>query len=242
MDKRAVYSKKEVVKNYDTWRFGGRSGEYVDVREKEIVERFLDETQGIILDLACGTARFTELLTKEGKSVVAADYSLEMLNRARKKVDTDFLRCDVFSTPFKDSVFDGVVMGRFFQHYADAEPILLELKRIIKENGVIVFDTLKWSPRMIYTLFSKKDVRGVHRHSYKEIETILHKLNLEIADSKSIFIFAPGVYRFLPFSLVKLLDKIEKALPSNMMVRTFWKVRKWGAPLKVDSKLRNKKK
>lgn len=226
MDKRTVYSQKDVVKNYDNRRFGGRSGEYVNTREKAIVEDFLYETQGIILDLACGTGRFSELLIQNGKNVVAADYSLEMLNYAKIKVDGYIVRCDVFFTSFKDSSFDGIILGRFLQHYADIESILIELKRITKKNGVIVFDALEWSPRMIFTLFSKKDVRGGYGHSYNEIEAILRKMNLELEDSKSIFIFAPAVYRYLPFSLVRLLDKIERVLPTRLLVRSFWKIRK----------------
>ena len=225
--KKRSYSDIAIVQEYEARRFGGKSGKYVDSREKMAVKNLLRGVKGRVLDVACGTGRFTELLIQRGIDVISIDYSEEMLKLATKKMPGKFVRCDALALPFERGTFNGAVIGRLFQHYQDISPFLSEIKRVTNANGVIVFDTLRWSPRMLFFLFSKETTQGVFGHSNGEIRKALESLDLTLESHESLFLFAPGLYRVLPFWLVKLLDKLEGLIPDKLLVRTFWKTCNW---------------
>lgn len=227
MDKRNKFSEQKLVDSYDDKRFGGLSGRYVDVREKGIMVDYLREADGRILDIACGTARYAKLISSLGKGVVAADYSLEMLKRAKMASGSiDFVRCDALMLPFREGVFGGVLAGRLLQHYRHIAPILREMGRVTKKDMYVVFDILRWSPRQLFALCREDDVRAVYPHKEKEIKNISKELKLEIEKRESIFLFAPAVYRYLPFYFVRFLDFIEKKTAPSCRVRDFYKLRR----------------
>ena len=153
------FKNEELVRNYEYRRFGKIGGYYVNCREKDIVLAQLKEIKGRILDLACGTGRYIEEIIKNDKTVFGVDSSIEMLRNAIKKplIKGRLVQGDAFCLPFLDETFEGVIIGRVFQHFKDLKPILFEAKRVCKKKGIIIFDTLKWSPRLVHFWISKRD-------------------------------------------------------------------------------------
>ena len=222
MNKKEIYSKNSIVESYNSWRFGGKSGKYVNKKEIDTVAKLIHgEDLNNILDIACGTGRVTKELIKFSGNVTGLDYSKGMLKIAKKNINF-LVRGDVFELPFKSNSFSGVIITRFFQHYANLETILKEIKRIVKQDGFIIFDVLKWSPRNVIMTEAGK----VYRHNKKEIITVAKKLGLKVNVMKAQFLFSPGIYRFIPFRIITLLDKIEHKTPETLLVRTFWKLKK----------------
>jgi len=73
---------------------------------------------GRVLDIPCGTGRFSWHLAAAGFQTVACDISREMLDLARKAgakgaAAPEFIEGDIFQLPFKDGTFDAVVCTRF---------------------------------------------------------------------------------------------------------------------------------
>ena len=63
-----------------------------------------------VLDLACGTAYWTQIVSETAHSIVGADFAKEMLEIAERKqfeCPVSFCRSDAFSLPFRSGSFNG---------------------------------------------------------------------------------------------------------------------------------------
>lgn len=101
---------------------------------------------GRVLDIACGTGRYTEALLQEGFQVCGVDISTEMLEFAKERLgdnpDLLFLKCaDAESLPFDDDSFDGVTCIRLLHRIPPAQrtQILREIKRVGNGWAIIFF-------------------------------------------------------------------------------------------------------
>jgi ubiquinone/menaquinone biosynthesis C-methylase UbiE len=228
MDKRQIYSQKQVVKKYDHWRFGGKSGDFVNFKELSITKELLERNNGRILDIPCGTGRLAKFLLQRNPqlNITGADYSYEMLNLARNAEYKNLVQVDAFQLLFREGFFDCIISLRFIFHYKDISPFFREAARTLKKGGVLIFDTYKWSPYQILGIFFKRYRGRIFIHSKKNIEKILDQFNLKVITIKHCFLFSPLIYRFLPFPVVAILNKIEKVFPKNLLVKSIYKVKK----------------
>lgn len=90
-----------------------------------------------MLDVACGTGRYTRLLLEHGYQAGGADISPEMLEfaRARTKGSANllFLQAgDAEDLPFEDGQFEGVTCMRLFHRVPPVQraQMLLEVQRV----------------------------------------------------------------------------------------------------------------
>ena len=85
-----AYQNADVANSYDTARFSTISGRLGDRKEKKAFTTLLDHITPNLksaLDVPCGTGRMTEILLRKGYHVTAADISLEMMAKARQKLE-----------------------------------------------------------------------------------------------------------------------------------------------------------
>ena len=82
--KRKFYRDSEVAAHYDQERFAGPFKRRRNRRKWRTIRDALEalETVHLVLDLPCGTGRFTGSLAAQGLEVVGSDISLEMMRRA----------------------------------------------------------------------------------------------------------------------------------------------------------------
>lgn len=93
-----------------------------------------------VLELASGTGRLTRHLIPVAGSLVASDYSHEMLEIARKKLpDSDFHLVDAKEIPFPDHVFDTVVCQFGVMFFPDKVTAFREVKRVLRKGGNFLF-------------------------------------------------------------------------------------------------------
>lgn len=205
------------------FRYAGRSGAYVNSRELGVVKSLLPPG-GRILDVPCGVGRLTSLLDKRNYYAVGMDYSEAMLNAARPLYN-EVKRGDAADLPFEDKSFDAVVALRFFIHYDDIRPFLKEFKRVLKNEGVIIFDRYRWTPLMI-NVFVNILGGKTFIHTRKKLHMLLDEVGLECVRQESCFLFSPFVYARLPYWIVRILHAVEKILPEGIRVDNYWKVRR----------------
>jgi len=90
----------------------------------------------------------TKVLAKRAKKVVLVDYSLSMLDRARKELKAfdskklDFRVGELEKLPLRDSEVDGAFSNLVFHHVDNLAKALSELFRILKPNGTLVISDL----------------------------------------------------------------------------------------------------
>ena len=195
------YQEDDIAEAYDDKRFSG-GGRYIDRREKEAVLDALAPVDGKrILEVACGTGRFTVMLAERGADIVGMDISEAMLEQGRAKARAagveetlSFLQGDAGRLPFPDNHFDAVFAMRFFHLAPDPEGFIEEMRRVTKDQ--IFFDTFKrYSARSIYNWALPM---GSRLYSTREAKELVVGADLELADAAHDFIVPYGFYRAVP--------------------------------------------
>jgi len=126
-----------------------------------------------ILDLPCGTGRFTGPLAESGYDVVGSDISLEMMQVAQGKTTEErgvrgYLQADAEALPFATDGIDCVMCIRFLFHVDAAARvrILREMGRVSR-RGLIVDIRHRYSTR--YVLWSLKRRLGLTRRKLPRV-------------------------------------------------------------------------
>jgi ubiquinone/menaquinone biosynthesis C-methylase UbiE len=100
---------------------------------------------GTILDLGCGTGRFSEgLASRFGARVVGVDPSEEMLAQAARKRRgnrTHYERGTAEAIPLVDRCIDMIFMSMSLHHFHDLERAAHECRRVLRSDGTVVVRT-----------------------------------------------------------------------------------------------------
>lgn len=115
-----------------------RRGE-IDEESKRLQELAMGRD---VLDLACGTGYWTQILSQTARSVTAVDISIEMLQQARKKIyhaPIEFLQGDLNKPLFQAACFDLVTLGFWFSHQPKQEygRFFKNISQPLKDGGPI---------------------------------------------------------------------------------------------------------
>jgi ubiquinone/menaquinone biosynthesis C-methylase UbiE len=90
------------------------------------------------LDLACGTGRYTSLLTESrAASVTALDFSGAMLRRVSG--GSHRVQGSMMSLPFVDGAFGVVVSGLAVGHAPDLKRCMAEISRVLEPRGALLY-------------------------------------------------------------------------------------------------------
>ncbi|WP_136688233.1 class I SAM-dependent methyltransferase [Halorhabdus amylolytica] len=209
------YQADEIAEAYEDKRFSG-GGRLIDRREKEAVLQALGPVEDKrVLEIACGTGRFTVMLAERGADIVGLDISTPMLQQGHKKaraagVDDhlQFLRGDAGRLPFPDDHFDAVLAMRFF-HLADTpESYLAEMHRVAKD--VVFFDTFnRFSARSIYNWALPM---GSRLYSRWEVDRLVSAADLTLVEVAQDFVVPYGFYRAIPDGLAAAFRSVDRAI------------------------------
>jgi len=90
------------------------------------------------LDLACGTGRYTRLLTESrAASVTALDFSAAMLQRVSGGCQR--VQGSMMSLPFANRAFEVVVSGLAVGHAPDLKCCMAEISRVLEHRGMLLY-------------------------------------------------------------------------------------------------------
>jgi demethylmenaquinone methyltransferase / 2-methoxy-6-polyprenyl-1,4-benzoquinol methylase len=127
-----------VAKNYDKANdllsFGSAR-----IWRKKVAKLVNSQPGQKILDLAAGTGSSSIVFLREGVKVVAADFSLGMLEEGRKRhPELEFVFADASALPFADQEFDTVTISFGIRNVEKTEVALAEMLRVLKPGGKLV--------------------------------------------------------------------------------------------------------
>jgi ubiquinone/menaquinone biosynthesis C-methylase UbiE len=209
------YQADDVAAEYEAKRFSG-GGRHIDRREREAVVDALGPVDGReVLEIACGTGRFSVTLADRGADVVGLDISAAMLRQGREKVrDADtsveptFMRGDAARLPFPDDHFDAVFAMRFF-HLADTPVTFLrEMARVARDQ--VFFDT--FNARSTRSLYNRLLPMGSRLYTRGQVARLLSQTDLDLAGTDHDFVLPYGLYRKLPAAVADPLRTADRAL------------------------------
>jgi demethylmenaquinone methyltransferase/2-methoxy-6-polyprenyl-1,4-benzoquinol methylase len=117
---------------------------YDRVLGKPDVERFRRllrlPAQGWILDAGGGTGRVSAHLRTWAGGVVVSDLSRGMLRQALGKKVVSPVRAHAERLPFRDSVFDRVLVVDALHHFCDQGQSIADLLRVLKPGGRLLIE------------------------------------------------------------------------------------------------------
>ncbi|AWB28692.1 class I SAM-dependent methyltransferase [Halococcoides cellulosivorans] len=209
------YQTDEVAEAYDAKRFSN-GGRLIDRTEKGAVLDALSPVEGRrILEIACGTGRFSVALAERGADVVGLDISGPMLRQGHDKAvsagvrdDADFLRGDAGRLPFPDDHFDAVLAMRFFHLVDDPAGFLAEIERVSRHQ--VVFDT--FDRPSLRTLYTWALPMGSRLYGRSEVRELLADADLDLAGVDHEFLFPYGFYRQIPARLADWTWTVDESL------------------------------
>ena len=118
-----------------------------------------------ILDVATGTGELAIALWKNFRvKITAVDLSQEMLNLADKKIkelgaDITIQKANAENLPFESNKFDAVSVGFGVRNFENLEKGLIELRRVVKENGnvyILEFSKMEGVLSPLYNFYFRR--------------------------------------------------------------------------------------
>lgn len=103
--------------------------------------------QGLVLDVGCGTGLLLDYVSNEVDAIVGLDISRKILlqtkKRARKSPNVHLVLADADNIPLKEDISNHAFALTLIQNTPNPLITLNEIKRVAKENAVIVISGLK---------------------------------------------------------------------------------------------------
>jgi SAM-dependent methyltransferase len=106
--------------------------------EQQAMLLYWPKVEGMcVLDLACGTGRYSRLLAEAGATdVIALDFCVPMLTQ----VSNGCRVCaSMMQLPFADDTFDVVISGLALGHATDVYPWMAEIARVLRNGGTLLY-------------------------------------------------------------------------------------------------------
>jgi ubiquinone/menaquinone biosynthesis C-methylase UbiE len=193
------------LKNYRNGQVDPVTRTYWDMHYQLNLKKAIDNTKegDLILDVGCGTGAIIVDLAKANRTCFGVDplYEISLLrarsNAAKSNVDVELVQSFSESLPFRARVFDMVLLLSTLQHVADQDKTLQEIKRVLKENGVLLI-SVPMSNNLFTILRRKK--KPEHFTKIFDIENLLKlikKNGFEIKDVSGCGLFPPLSHKLM---------------------------------------------
>ena len=105
------------------------------------LRRFVSRPAPLVVDLACGTGRFTGGLARELEArVVGVDAAATMLAKAVGNVAdarVAFVRADAAAIPLAAGAADVVFVSMAWHHFDDPAAVAAEIRRVLRSGGIL---------------------------------------------------------------------------------------------------------
>jgi len=207
--KKQFYQSSEVAADYDEHRFRTPKRMRRNARKWSAIQKALAMAEGTktVVDLPCGTGRFTGHLAGSGYQVVGSDISIEMMHQAAKLLSqaniAGYVRADAEALPFRSKSADCLMSIRFLFHVdPDTRRRMLREFGRVSRRWIIADYRHKYSFR--YGVWKLSRMLGLTRRPFERVSVKSMKSEFEDAGLRVVKIFA--VRRWLSDKWVVLAE------------------------------------
>ncbi len=154
-----------------------------------------------LLDVGCGTGYFLKILKKDWE-VFGVDISQKAITMSRSRGLENIIQGSIEKLPYANDSFDVILVLDVIEHVKNDVLALSEVYRVLKPNGIAVFNT----PAFKF-LWSYHDISADHvrRYTQSELTGKLQKVKFKILKVSYI--------NFLLFPLALIQRLIAKFFP-----------------------------
>jgi SAM-dependent methyltransferase len=149
---------QKIVATYESWY----EGKYkrADQLEKNLLEEMLRKLDGVesILEVGCGTTRFTRYFASKGYRMFGVDISPYMLGVSKTLWDGDLAQVQSNYIPFQDRSFDVVMFVTCFEYMRPPVVVMREAGRVSRKAilfGLMNRNSLPTLRRRIQVAFGR---------------------------------------------------------------------------------------
>ena len=209
--KKQFYQSADVAADYDEHRFRTPKRLRRNARKWSAIQKALALTEGIktVVDLPCGTGRFTGHLARAGYEVIGSDISIEMMQQAaaldsvRHQNIKGYVRADAEALPFKTKSTDCLMSIRFLFHVdPDTRRRMLREFGRVSRRWIIADYRHKYSFR--YGVWKLSRTLGLTKRPFERVSVKGMKSEFEDAGLRVVKIIA--VRRWLSDKWVVLAE------------------------------------
>ena len=198
--------------DYDENRFTTRQGRlFSDLEVRQFQHAVAKLAPGAhVLEVGCGTARFSEQVARSGFAVVATDPSLDMIDVASRKCagiqNISFKQAEGAHLSFAEGAFDFVFAIRVTnqtESEAYALKTIREMIRVAKHGGLVLVEFVNRARP-----FAKrsKDVRL----SFGQVGHVSREAGCDVLSEAGVLVFSQSVLNRVPAVLVPLWGPLER--------------------------------
>jgi ubiquinone/menaquinone biosynthesis C-methylase UbiE len=126
----------------------------------------------VVLDIASGSGYGSAFLTRSAAKVYGVDVDKDAIIYAKKNYggkNIEYILGDGTNIPLKDNSVDVVVSFETIEHIEDYETFMVEVKRVLKEDGLFILST----PNDVE--FPETNHFHIHEFERRELEKLVKK-------------------------------------------------------------------
>jgi len=130
-------------------------------------------TDKVVLDIASGEGYGSNLISKNASFVYGVDIDAETIDKARLKYKQENLEFRIGSAdkiPLEDNTVDVVVSFETLEHHDKHEEMMLEVKRVLRKDGLLIISTpdkLHYSDSRNFV--NEFHVKELYKKDFKEL-------------------------------------------------------------------------
>ncbi len=141
--------KREVMERYDLTAhiYDMRYAEEQNAKFEVALKSLDIDRCGLVLDVGCGTGLLFRHIASKAEKTIGLEISRKILLQAKERAknfqNVHLILADADSTPFEENSFNLVFAFTLIQNMPNPAETLNEIKRVAKDNAVIVVTGLK---------------------------------------------------------------------------------------------------
>ena len=202
--KQRILSHSHTQKHYENLAesYDEKLNIYCQERFLSLIKKF---EYGKILDVGCGTGYIQSRLNKDA---VGLDLTHELLKRNNGKS----VCANAEKLPFKSKTFDLVFSINLIEHVKNHYKLIMECKRVLKKNGILIIVTPNGDMEFILDIAEKFNLKlpeGPHKFlNFKEMKRLVKMNRLDIISSQRFIIFPKKIA-----GITEIFESIEGLIP-----------------------------
>lgn len=167
-----------IEKAYNIWadQYDTSSNKTRDLDRKSTIETLNEFNFSKVIELGCGTGKNTAFLLKKANKIIGLDFSQEMLNKAKAKINNsrvEFQKADLTTAwNIEDEYADLITCSLVLEHIKNLNFIFNQANKKLKNDGIFFISELH-----PFKQYSGSKAKFETEKETQELKTYIHHIS-----------------------------------------------------------------